>query len=1017
MSILQNYRALDYALLRMPAFSLDHYLTILDKAEQTKQRLCDFFSDDFARNALVHLAPEFWARVQGRIDTGDIDDADTATLLRYANRLCFRTTPYGLSATVSALRCAPGILPAIGPRADIRYDAGLDDVALTALIESEHEEDGKHKWLANDTTYEFNGALRFVKLAQGSANSSPMLAVAQITPWLASVLAFAATPKSAAQIINHLKTQFPDDELTEADCDGYIRQLVAEQLLTKDHLYSLTDVLQVQAEVAHLFPATWAAIDEQLSALTHRRADVATTISAIKSSLGSVADNLGDRAIVRVDSWRDLPDEAGIPASLLREIDAAMRIMAAMTQPEPGGFQLMLERWETRYGDADIPLMVAVDEANGLYADDARNEGGMIANLPGRRPATSRPPGILRDKLLQAYHPETGEIVLSDAEITQFCKLADSANPTTITGWFRFFRCAHDDDFTIGLLGFGAWPVGRLMGRFCNAEPKLLHAVKGASCVANSLDTVLAELVCHPRGRIGNVCKRPVLSDYEVTIRTGAATGIPTLALSDLVVCRDGNKLRLRSISLGKWVDLRFSTAHNHELRSNLKLYRFLVALVGQSIPAFGEIFPRTHLYDMIRAPRVKLGRIILAPATWRLGKTQLEQLKKAKSDQQLLELAQEFRSRFDLPEWVVHAQADNELLLCLSNMVCLRELQTIGKNAEELYLKEFMPPGCSLATTGADGSYNNECLITYSRPETPWGSNPALRVAIGNKPSENSAKVYGPGSEWLYFRLAVQPVFQDALLLRMWNELVSPLQNNGNIDGAFYVRYSDQQGQHLRVRIHAASAAGRAAMILACNHWLDQETDKGTCADARMETYAPEWNRYGGVASMSHVHTIFATSTMLAMSVIAAKDRKVQLALWTVDAILTALGLLSPQQKLEFARKHARGFANEYDMTPKIRKQVADLANQAGDLAALRLQFGDVARLHDAIGEVTRAGAALADLAALDQLCTPLADIHSSVLHMHLNRLFAENPRAQEAVFWDVLRRMYERHCALYPS
>jgi lantibiotic biosynthesis protein len=273
---------------------------------------------------------------------------------------------------------------------------------------------------------------------------------------------------------------------------------------------------------------------------------------------------------------------------------------------------------------------------------------------------------------------------------------------------------------------------------------------------------------------------------------------------------------------------------------------------------------------------------------------------------------------------------------------------------------------------------------------------------------------VYCPGSEWLYIRLAVQPVFQDALLLRMWNELIAPLQNNRSIDGAFYVRYSDQQGQHLRVRIHAASAAGRAAMILACNQWLDQEADKGTCAVTRMETYAPEWNRYGGVASMAHVHTIFVASTVLAVSVIAVKEKKVQLALWSVDATLTALGLSSPHQKLEFARKHARGFANEYEMTPTIRKQVADLANQAGDLVALRLQFSDVARLNSAIGEVTRAGAALADLATLDQLCTPLADIHSSVLHMHLNRLFAENPRAQEAVFWDVLRRIYERHCAL---
>lgn len=41
--------------------------------------------------------------------------------------------------------------------------------------------------------------------------------------------------------------------------------------------------------------------------------------------------------------------------------------------------------------------------------------------------------------------------------------------------------------------------------------------------------------------------------------------------------------------------------------------------------------------------------------------------------------------------------------------------------------------------------------------------------------------------------------------------------------------------------------------------------------------------------------------------------------------------------------------------------------------------------------------------------LCQDAQTIISHVIHMNFNRLFAQEPRAQEAQFWDVIRRMYE--------
>lgn len=1015
MAIKSEYKIMDWALLRLPAFSISHYLQMLEEPAKTKEHLCQFFTDPFARDALAYMAPDYWRRVSAKLDSSTIDSNDVATLLRYANRLCFRATPFGMSATVSSLRMQPGNLPVIQERAAIRLEIELDELATMALLQSEEAQTLPHEgdWIANDTIYPSAGLLRFVKLNSSSADNSANAAIlssVEINPYLMCALEFAAVPRSSKQIAGHIITTFAHDELTSAEVEGFISQLITQQLLTKDHLFCLTDKQTANTAINTKHPGKLAAIHQISKQMTYGCNDIPANIAAIKTILGPYSEKLPAVGVLRINAWRDLPDEAGIPPATLRNIEAVIHTVAAMTRPRLDVFEAMLGKWDARYGDADLPLMLVVDEANGLYADTSRNGTAIIRDLPMRLTTSKQKLSLLREVLTNNYHPETNEITLSQREIQQFIAKSVESVPASSTGWFRFLQSDDHSQILIAMTGFGAWPAGRLLGRFCHGDPRLHQMLLQTAKEGESDSTIVAELTYHPRGRIANVCRRPVLSSYELTIRTGAAPGTVKLALADLLVCRVGNKLRLRSISLAKWVELRMSAAHNHELRSNLKLYRFLVDLVGQDNPSLGEIFPRSYLPDLVCAPRIKLGPVIVAPASWRLTTPVLVAFRAAASDSDLIETTNQLRKRFNLPEYVIHADGDNELLLHLSNPICLRELQAIAKSRSEFILTEYAPPGFSPSVNGIDGKYNHECLVTCTNHAAPVQTNLAHRAAIMPRAEGNHAETYGPGSQWVYFTIAVQPVFQDAVLMRAWARLITPLRAAGDVTSAFFVRYTDQQGPHLRIRLCVRTHQQQGSVLLACQQWLASETQFGECIDACFQTYAPEWNRYGGVAAMTHVHELFSASSDMVISLLALPADVSCAALWTIDQMLTLAGMTTLEQKRDFARRHASGFNKEYGFTADIRRQTADIARKNGDLNSHNSQFLSVAAVSNAITEFRHAITNLIVLATATELCKPLQAILSSVLHMHLNRFFSTDPRAQEAVFWDIARRIYER-------
>ena len=104
---------------------------------------------------------------------------------------------------------------------------------------------------------------------------------------------------------------------------------------------------------------------------------------------------------------------------------------------------------------------------------------------------------------------------------------------------------------------------------------------------------------------------------------------------------------------------------------TTLPVYQFLCDLQFQQIRSIGwqwGVLNRPFL------PRVSYGKFILSKAKWILTKDEVKDFDQ-KNDETFIQQFTGLRKKKNLPEYVLLSQGDNELLLHLENIFCLKLL------------------------------------------------------------------------------------------------------------------------------------------------------------------------------------------------------------------------------------------------------------------------------------------------------------------------------------------------------
>src|SRR5258705_6021140 len=120
--------------------------------------------------------------------------------------------------------------------------------------------------------------------------------------------------------------------------------------------------------------------------------------------------------------------------------------------------------------------------------------------------------------------------------------------------------------------------------------------------------------------------------------------------------------------------------------------------------------------------PRVRFDKFIFSKARWLLEKKEIKNLT-GKTDGDLLAEFKNIKTKKKLPRYVLLSQGDNELMLDLENLFCIRLLLSEANKTDIIALTETLdlPGQCWIHSP--EGRFTGELIMTFNRVKKMEGS------------------------------------------------------------------------------------------------------------------------------------------------------------------------------------------------------------------------------------------------------------------------------------------------------
>jgi len=538
-------------------------------------------------------------------------------------------------------------------------------------------------------------------------------------------------------------------------------------------------------------------------------------------------------------------------------------------------------------------------------------------------------------------------------------------------------------------------------------------------------EAIYAEIVYLPEGRIGNVLCRPVLRAYEIVYlgRSGAPIDRQLPADDLLVGMRDG-KFILYSQRLRRRVIPRMSNAHGYSRPGLSPLYRFLCDLQNQGgmrVPYFSW----GALAKLDALPRVRIGRVVLACAQWRISSAESKSISDSDRYAAFQKVKKMQRER-GLPRWVVLAQGDNVLPVDLDNPLSVDSLLHLLNRSPEAVLVEMYPQHKHQCATGPEGYYEHELVVPLTNSRSipkehstmPTPLSGYIRHIDSTYSVKRTERLLPPGSQWHFVKIYGGSSSLDDLLKGELAPLLSSPSTEDILECWFFVRYSDPE-THLRLRFQTKDNT------ISCDltRTLEDLLARGKLWNIQYDTYRREIERYGGLEGTLASEEIFCADSEAVLAIIVALDSDRQDVRWRVallgiDSLLTDCGL-NIDDKVHLMGNLRNLFASEFHLSPLNKQKLGERFRheRASIQAMMRREPTEQKPIYDiAFQAFTRRSErirpAIRRLRALQQnetLANDFFDIVASYVHMHVNRIIRSSPRGHELVLYDFLYRVYE--------
>lgn len=782
-----------------------------------------------------------------------------ATLTRFILRAAGRPTPFGLFADISVGLIKPvQLLGVAQPALETRFHAsGMLLERIRSHLELSLLQTGDLRVRLNSSLSIFNGHAKAMLTPQEDRNAGTFLRIS--SPSIARTLKEIAT--------DYIRTGDFSERLTRclpdhADVDLDAGRLLATGLLQSDlhPPLSVVDGLGwFMDRLEQSYPDFSAAEMTRLSVMNRQiRALTECFTQSSGVNLGYVSEGLAsihaESSAMRVPAETKLKHSITSPVQLVAQRHRNLALNRRTADTIAHTSQSLIERtlrvnplyeelvslFRMRFEEGPVPLVHLAELANEYRAH-------LATRGAERRPFDVALADFLRSEAARNRSPR---------DAIDLAKFHGWQPPNEgLPGVFALTSIrgtavgAPLDIYLKSLSGFNGC---ELLTRYAGHAGALAHLLEElASQLPVESDLIYAEVPFCPSLGLRDVRTRPQLWSHFISL-TGneGAFGGTEIPASDLQVIRDGECLRLFSLTLGRQVAPQFSTAHDYLHEGNPALYRTLGILANRLI--FGFKWPR-EFKTAARLPRVHLNGIWLAPETWRLSADSIKRIQNAPWSRKTNELYDILDGLGVPTEFEIGAR--DQLLRCSKLSKDSMMAACSVARGPELRVQESFGAGHGgpISDTASGDTWLAECIF------------PMSAVKLADRPSTAPFKILAAkrgldlssdAERWRYFRF-YQSVNDSTALLSSLVRRLELLRSQFHVSRWFFVRYRDPL-YHLRVRVLPSSDESASMVTRELEALAHDAVRRGTVWRWSSDIYEPEFLRYGGRTSYAPCERIF---------------------------------------------------------------------------------------------------------------------------------------------------------------
>lgn len=946
-------------------------------------------SDHLFMCALAIASPQFYSKVNG--DTS-MDDRMLLSLQRYYNRFCFRPTPFGLFSTITPMKWNTGAASDLDetPTIFLQLDNHLSH-ELYKMYGSARQQ----RYVPNPTLYRFHREFRFVRTETdyGDGKRQYLLQATDYSVLLKRLLKLCATGADHVQMAEVVSR--------EARCSrneslAYVTFLIDAQIflplqwpvITGDDRIKRLLSDQFGADATGLSSALKALLDNiNKSTILDEKRLLSWQETAFKSLTKITAEN---KPLLNVISMKNGAQAAvdSCHRQMLQEGLFALQCLSPYAEnPQLNDFA---KKFNSRFEGQLVPLLHALDPEIGIGYGDAEQAHNLtlletIAVQPHEDHSQKMAWTAIHQLLLDRWHnAKTGSkqnIVIREEDLDNLQAL-DDHEPSS--GFGVLFRANASG---IWLEAAGGYHTNSLIGRFTPASPTVLNAAKSMAEHDQQLnpELIFAELLHVSDLHTDNINRRSAILPLEMPI-TAAATADRSeqIALSDLYLFISGDKVLLMSKSHGKVVIPRLSSAYNFR-QDKLPLFRLLADLPYQfqsniRTLELESFFPGLRFY-----PRVIYKQTILCLAQWKLDTNDVKALSSA-DEQHVSRLFYKLKLRYGLTDVFALTRGDQQIIFDSRKLEELKFFVNCIRSQTSVKLQEvFIDQKTGEYVT----QQFNAFVLASAALDLPPPPQPLKQFG-------HPKRKFMPGSEWLYIKIYTSRLATDHVLKQLIPYLKKQ-QRTRVIKKWFFVRYEDH-APHIRFRF-LVDTENVGVVLKDLREMFDSKVEQQIIREYTVDTYTRELERYG-VTAYETVETLFHASSELVLGFLTRPTTDHYLfALASARALLdTAFITLEEQQLYVHAsylqfKTEFTGNKTELQLDRKFRLLKPVIESVLDD----ELYFEKL-RLHRHNSNHRK---------VLLSLLTDVADkgdsrqLVSSVIHMHLNRIFTTESRKQEMMVY----------------